>query len=510
MSVATPAARRLLCRSLAANAAKTSARAAAAPGSVCQRHSFHASAPMAGRKRSPFKNIKANELDLSNPEARRKFKEESLPDLDETDLKSLKKKYTPEQLNAVQLGEKVIDTDDLAVQGRLRNDPYAFEYLEDFSKVRPVVDKRVKTYRPVDTNAKFMTPDQFGDDFVEFVRQLNEKRGLSHDITYEQALNMYEDMRSKMLNSNPEEALPTSELVEAMDKVVGGTEVAHQGGLEDMARGVDSQDPEGISDLEAYKYLMERNSMTGFDGGDTHLAPDLPDKVPGVAGLYKRQMDESDESLDPEGTYQELKKKTGMGVGEILNIFNKQTKILVRRYVSNQTRLGKIRSTYILAMAGNGNGRLGMGEAKSVDSEVSVMKAKLSAIQNMVPIRRYENRTIYGNVEAKVGGTIVQMYTRPPGMSGLTSLVSLKAARSLLLTIAIGFGLRVSHRIFEIARLAGISDLSARMPRSRNPMNSVKACFQALTNQPDPELIALGRGKKLVDARKVYYGGAVH
>lgn len=418
MSVATPAARRLLCRSLAANSAKTSARAAAAaaPGSICQRHSFHASAPVTGRKRSPFKNVHIDEVNLNDAETRRRFKEESLPDWDETDLKSLKKKYTPEQLSAVQLGEKVIDMDDLAVQGRIRNDPYAFEYLEDFSKVRPVVDKRVKTYRPVDTTAKFMTPDEFGDDFVEFVRQLNEKRGVSHDITYEQALNMYEEMRSKMLNSNPEDPLSMTELAEAMDKIVGETEAAQEGALEDSARGRHGVDPKDISDLEAYKYFMERNSMTGFDGGYTSLAPDLPDKVPGVAGLYKRQMDESDEGLDPEGTYQELKKKTGMSVREILDIFNKQTKILVRRYVSNQTRLGKIRSTYILAMAGNGNGRLGMGEAKSVDSEISIMKAKLSAIQNMVPIRRYENRTIYGNVEAKIGGTIVQMYTRPPGM----------------------------------------------------------------------------------------------
>lgn len=403
MSVATPAARRLLCRSLAANSAKTSARAvAAAPGSICQRQSFHASAPVAGRKRSPFKNVKADEVNLNDPETRRKFKEESLPDWDETDLKSLKKKYTPEQLSAVQLGEEIIDADDLAVQGRIRNDPYAFEYLEDFSKVRPVVDKRVKTYRPVDTTAKFMTPDEFGDDFVEFVRQLNEKRGVSHDITYEQALTMYEEMRSKMLNSDPASALSTNELMEAMDRVVGESEAA--------------DNPAEISDLEAYKYIAERNSMTGFDGGDTSLAPDLPDKVPGVAGLYKRQMDETDEGLDPEGTYQELKKKTGMSVRQILDIFNRHTKILVRRYVSNQTRLGKIRSTYILAMAGNGNGRLGMGEAKSVDSEISIMKAKLSAIQNMVPIRRYEDRTIYGNVEAKVGGTIVQMFTRPPGM----------------------------------------------------------------------------------------------
>lgn len=66
----------------------------------------------------------------------------------------------------------------------------------------------------------------------------------------------------------------------------------------------------------------------------------------------------------------------------------------------------------------------------------------------------------------------------------------------------------MSHRFFEMARAAGISDLSAKMPRSRNPMNSVKACFAALMNQPDPEKIALGRGQKLVDARKVYYGGA--
>ncbi len=73
-----------------------------------------------------------------------------------------------------------------------------------------------------------------------------------------------------------------------------------------------------------------------------------------------------------------------------------------------------------------------------------------------------------------------------------------------------GFGLRVPHRIFEICRAAGISDLAARIPRSRNPMNTVKATLQALHNQLNPDDIAIGRGKKLVDVRKVYYGGAVY
>lgn len=61
-----------------------------------------------------------------------------------------------------------------------------------------------------------------------------------------------------------------------------------------------------------------------------------------------------------------------------------------------------------------------------------------------------------------------------------------------------------------MCRAAGIQDLAAKIPRSRNPMNSVKATYQALLNQPDPAEIAMGRGKKLVDVRKVYYGGNVY
>lgn len=420
MSVATPAARSLLCRSLAANSAKTSARATTtttAGGAACQhRHQFHSSAPVAGRRRSQYKSVKAEKMGLMDPAKMKAFKDERFPDYDDTDIKSIEKRYSPEQLEALRMGESVVDSDDLVLQGRMRNDPYRFGYLEDFSVVRPVVDKRVKTHAPVDTTARFMSPDQFGDDFVEFVRELNEKRGVSHDISYEEALNMYEDLRSKMLNKGPEEALSGGELADAMDNVLEQTQTARRDMLEDLARGKDGAAAGEISDMEAYRYVMERNSMTGFDGGDTALAPGLPSKVPGVAGLYKQQMDEADEGLDPEGTYQDLKKKTGLSVREILEIFNKHTKILVRRFVSNQTRLGKIRSSYILAMAGDGDGRLGMGEAKSVDSEIAVQKAKLAAIQNMVPIRRYEKRTIYGNVESKVGGTVVQLYTRPPGM----------------------------------------------------------------------------------------------
>lgn len=60
-----------------------------------------------------------------------------------------------------------------------------------------------------------------------------------------------------------------------------------------------------------------------------------------------------------------------------------------------------------------------------------------------------------------------------------------------------------------MCRAAGIQDLAATIPRSRNPLNSVRAAYQALCSQPDPEQMAIGRGRKLVDVRKVYFGGAV-
>ncbi|KAG9540659.1 hypothetical protein KCU71_g19643, partial [Aureobasidium melanogenum] len=121
---------------------------------------------------------------------------------------------------------------------------------------------------------------------------------------------------------------------------------------------------------------------------------------------------------------------------------------------------------------------------KSGEDEDAIRQAQYAAIRNMKPIPRYENRTIFGEVEGKVGASVVQLSSRPPG-----------------------FGNRCQHLIYEMARAAGISDLSARCPRSRNPMNIVKATYEALMKQRLPEDVARARGRKLVDVRKVYYQG---
>lgn len=453
MSVTNPAASRLLCRSLAVRPAKASSHAAVASraasrASTChhqrqQQSHFHTSTSLAGRKRSPFPNVKYNPTLLDDPADKegtldgktlmRKYEKKISPEYDDTDIESLKRNYTPEQLEAILLGEKFTPSQDLVVQGRVRTDPYRFRHLEDFSTIQPVVDKRPKSGRPVDPKARFMTPDEFGDDLLEHYREASGEQEKPFGVDVDQAYTMYEDMRSRMLNKEEGQELTEDELLKSVDKVLGPVS-AQSLDVDKALRDIHldkgpkkkvaelSEEEKAAArdeDLEFYKYMMERNSMTGFDGGDTALAPDLPDKVPGVAGLYKQQMSQEEEDLDPEGRYQDLRRQTGMSIKQIIDMYQRNTKILVSRYVSNQTRLGKIRSTSVLVVAGNNDGWLGMGEAKSVDGVIAEAKAKLLAIRNMRPIRRFENRTIYGNVVGKSGATVVELYTRPPGTDTL-------------------------------------------------------------------------------------------
>ncbi|KAJ5159943.1 37S ribosomal protein S5 [Penicillium canariense] len=161
-------------------------------------------------------------------------------------------------------------------------------------------------------------------------------------------------------------------------------------------------------------------------------------------------------------------------------------KTLVSHSVVNQTRLGKVRRAYRLSIAGNGNGLLGIGEGKSDEAADAKTQSQYRAIRNMQPIPRYENRTIFGDVTGKVGAVQLQLMHRPPG-----------------------FGLRVQYLIYEMCRAAGIHDLAARVGRSRNQMNTVKAAYEALMSQRDPEEVARARGRKMVDVRKVYYAGKV-
>ncbi|WYZ36589.1 hypothetical protein EsH8_II_000095 [Colletotrichum jinshuiense] len=463
---------------------------------------FHSSVSRSGRRRSRFNNISAEKMGLTNTEAIDSYAKRHFPEYTEEEKADLKQKYTPEQWEALEAAEEAIDPKDLVIQGRLRTDPYKQPYIEDFATIQPIIDaKPQKPLQPQDV--KWLPRREWVDDYIEKMAnrvdtQLKDTMGKAFSRALRKVKQTNPDKLDfteeelKELENNPE--LRRKFLIEEDADVLGSKKsskkpesaaIAGDDWLKQIDEHFFEELEQSLSTKENPLRPSRLDSWKAIEGehGNSALSPELG-KVEGVKGLYKPPEDLEDDGLDPTGRYAKIKQATGMKISDILSIL---TKRVVIRSVSNQTRLGKIRSSSVIVVAGNGDGRLGLGEAKSTDPTIATATATLLAIRNLRPIRRYENRTIYGNVEAKISGTVVKLSARPPG-----------------------FGLRVSHRIFEMARLAGIHDLSAKIPRSKNPYNTVNAVYKALLNQPDPEEIAIGRGKKLVDVRKVYYGGSVY
>lgn len=280
----------------------------------------------------------------------------------------LSKRYTPSQLRAIEAGEAAISPEDLKVQGRTRHDYFRLPYLDDLSVIRPRLDKKVK--QPLSNDIGLKT------------------RWMTEDERMDHAVKWFQDTRRPGL-------VPTEE----------------QQVLETRGESGALQRP---SRIDMWKYFDDpAHAQVGVEPGHPtsgdSLAPSVP-KLDNPDIRYKQKGEVGDE----EGHYDALKKQTGLTLQEIraLNI-----KILVRHRVVNQTRLGKISSIYNLAIAGNGNGLLGIGEGKGSENDESAVQARIAAIRNMKPIPRYENRTIYGDVDGKVSATEVKLMSRPPGMS---------------------------------------------------------------------------------------------
>ncbi|OJJ79561.1 mitochondrial 37S ribosomal protein uS5m [Aspergillus glaucus CBS 516.65] len=335
----------------------------------------------------------------------------------------LAKVYTPEQIAAIEAGEASIDPSDMADQFGVRRDPMKLLYVDDFSVVEPGVDKHVRAPESnSEYNPQLKTEEDFAADFGRFFTEMPENGSVSDWVRFVETLRVTKGKEEAELN-------PHSAMVP--DLFGPGENLSGQKQQQEMKE-TEEKGKESEEMTDALKRLLQD---TGFDA---------------------------------------------------MEIRSLRTKTLVAHSVVNQTRLGKVRRQYCLSIAGNGNGLLGIGEAKSEEAPDAALQSKYRAIRNMQPIMRYENRTIFGDVAGKVGAVELKLMNRAPG-----------------------FGLRCQHLIFEMCRAAGIHDLAARVERSRNPMNTVKAAYEALMSQRNPEDIARARGKKLVDVRKVYYSGRI-
>lgn len=158
--------------------------------------------------------------------------------------------------------------------------------------------------------------------------------------------------------------------------------------------------------------------------------------------------------------------RPSMLIGGIATPFEK---VLVRRYVTQQTGKGKIHRWSCLVCLGNGDGLVGYGEGKDTEYGRSQEKAKIEALRNMDRVERFEQRTIFTELRGKLGATQVILRPRP-----------------------VGFGLRCNPNIHPILKAAGIKDASAKVWGSRNQINVIKATFRLLQSGHAP--VGMGNG----------------
>ena len=126
-----------------------------------------------------------------------------------------------------------------------------------------------------------------------------------------------------------------------------------------------------------------------------------------------------------------------------------------------------------LVVAGDKNGKVGVGAGKAAEVPNAIDKATASAKKHMVAVP-LEGTTIPHEVIGRFG----------------TSLVKLLPAKE-------GTGVIAGGSVRPVVELCGIKDITAKTYGSRNKVNCVKATLDALMQLRSKEQIAALRGKTL-------------
>ena len=126
-----------------------------------------------------------------------------------------------------------------------------------------------------------------------------------------------------------------------------------------------------------------------------------------------------------------------------------------------------------LVVAGDKNGKVGVGTGKAAEVPNAIDKATISAKKHMVSIP-LEGTTIPHEVIGKFG----------------TSMVKLLPAKE-------GTGVIAGGSVRPVVELCGIKDITAKTYGSRNKINCVRATLDGLMQLRSKEEIAALRGKSV-------------
>jgi small subunit ribosomal protein S5 len=277
---------------------------------------------------------------------------------------------------------------------------------------------------------------------------------------------------------------------ESEGEVEGGIE----GGIEGGVRDIEINDGEDYPDLSQPTPLLDLHDSVTFPATNHFPYPakvivyndpsifvandELGAHAEGIEALEDTDMeqppqDESEEEHNPFSTLP-------LGMSQIKSLH--RYPIMMRR-ITQQTGKGKIHRMYSMMIVGNGDGLVGLGEGKADEIPEAQTKALVQAIRNMDYVERFEKRTIFTEMETKLGATRIIMRPRP-----------------------VGFGLRCNPNIHQVLKAAGIKDISAKVWGSRNKINVIKACFRMIQAGHSPTAMGDGIGGS---ARKLNKGRGI-
>lgn len=141
-------------------------------------------------------------------------------------------------------------------------------------------------------------------------------------------------------------------------------------------------------------------------------------------------------------------------------------KVIELKPVTKVTKGGRQRRFSAVVVVGDRKGKVGVGAGKAAEIQDAIRKAESQATKNIVKVTLREDRTIFHEIEVRVGSTKVMLKPAPEGRG----LVAGGAVRSVL-------------------ELAGVKDIVSKTFGSRTKKNMAEATIKALLDQKTPEEI---------------------
>jgi small subunit ribosomal protein S5 len=152
-----------------------------------------------------------------------------------------------------------------------------------------------------------------------------------------------------------------------------------------------------------------------------------------------------------------------------------QEKLVQVNRVAKTVKGGRIFAFTALTVVGDGNGRVGFGRGKAREVPIAIQKAMEAARRNMITV--------------ELNGDTIQYPTK--GVHGASKVYMQPASQ--------GTGVIAGGAMRSVLEIAGIQNVLSKCYGSTNPVNVVRATFNALKAMVSPETVAAKRGKSVED-----------